>query len=66
MPRISTAAAAWQRAAECEALGAKAPTEESCKMYAALRDAWIELANELEVTESVGRTTPPLRQTNDA
>ena len=52
MPRISTAAAAWQRAAECEALAGKAPTEESRKMYIALRDAWIELANELQITEN--------------
>jgi hypothetical protein len=52
MPRISTAAAAWQRAAECEALAAKAPTEESRSMYIALRDAWIELANELQIAEN--------------
>ena len=58
MPRISTAAAAWQRAAECEALAAKAPTEESRKMDIALRDAWIELANELQVRETAGGTAP--------
>ena len=58
MPRISTAAAAWQRAAECEALAAKAPTEESRKMYIALRDAWIDLANELQIVESAGGTSP--------
>jgi hypothetical protein len=65
MPRISTAAAAWQRAAECEALGTKAPTEESRKMYVTLRDAWIELANELQVVESAARTIPTRSQTRD-
>ena len=65
MPRISTAAAAWQRAAECEALAAKAPTEESRKMYIALRDAWIELANELQIVESAGSTGPVPKTDND-
>jgi hypothetical protein len=51
MPRISTAAAALQRAAECEALAAKAPTQGLRKDYIALRDAWIELANELQAIE---------------
>jgi hypothetical protein len=35
-------------------------------MYTALRDAWIELANELEVAERIGRVAPSLNQTNDS
>jgi hypothetical protein len=58
MPRISTAAAAWQRAAECEALAARAPAEESRRMYIALRDAWIDLANELQIVESAKGASP--------
>jgi hypothetical protein len=40
--------AAWEKAAECCALRDEATTPESRKMYEALRDSWIEAANNLQ------------------